>query len=313
MLSLSLTAVAQTTAPASSTGTIPARVNLDPAPTVLYGGTAPVVIAPSTPNTTIPARVNLDPVPPILYRADGTLMPSGPDPSVVRPLATSDSIAVDTGVVTAGGGVTYVSEPVASTGPMISVADAAAQYRTSRAGVKSRVIDNNTLSTLDRNPSGLVTASEMTMPQGAASAGEAAALYNAKPEYAAAGDVLDPRDLAAVEAAIRRTEMLQNTAGSNPNDTGAQYEQMTQAADAAEAANASADALPQGDQAEVIDPQATRTEAMPEQSEATAAVNDANEAQRERLPESSSALPFLGLLGFIAVAGGAVSMLRARG
>ncbi len=294
LLSLSLTAFAQTTAPPATADTIPARVNLEPAPLVVPGATTPIyVISAPAPNETSVAVPD--------YGVATPLIPSGPPPSAVRPAETP--AAADTTPVNSGF-ISYSSETPAPAGPAISVADAAAQYRTSKTGVKSRVIDNTTLSTLDRNPSGLVNANELTMPQGDISPEEEAALRNAKPEFAAAGDVLDPRDFAAVEAAVRRGDMQHNpqdgAAAADPRDAAsAQYEQMTQEAEAEYRPSAE----PRG---EVVAPSPTQAEGVPQQSEAV------EPDQRERLPESSSALPFVALLGFIALAGGAVSVLRAR-
>jgi hypothetical protein len=226
------------------------------------------------------------------YGVATPLVPSGPPASVVRPAETT---AISETTTVGSGTVTYTSAAPPAPSSSFSVADAAAQYRANKPNMRSRVIDQNTLSTIDRNPSGLVTANEMTMPQGDLSPEEAAARRNAKPEYAAAGDVLDPRDLAAVEAAVRRSEMQPDAATAQTPDARAQYDQMTREAEAQTAPEPEA---------------APRAETAPQDAEAAQSAQSAD--QRARLPESSSVLPFVALLGFIAVAGGAASLIRAR-
>lgn len=292
LLSLSLTAFAQTTSqPASSqqTSTIPARVNLEPASPV-YSATTPMGVVPPPPS---PGET---PVVWQEYRVATPLVPSGPPSDAISPDTTPANAELNvtssrTGVV----GYAVASEP---SGPAISVADAAAQYKSGKANMKSRVIDNNSLATLDNNPSGLVTATELTMPQADITPEDAAELDRAKPEHAAAGDTLDPRDLAAVEAAVRRSQMqvddasatepTSQAAASSP-DAAAQYEQMDREAEAQQPAATPSEPAAQ--------PQASPAEQQP----------------RERLPESSSALPLLGLMGALAVGGGALSVWRSRG
>lgn len=297
-LSFSLSAAAQTTAAPIPTDTIPARVNLDPAPAAVPAASTPIyVVAPPTPgdtNVVVPE-----------YRVATPLIPSGPPPSVVNPAEGSIIPTSETANSSAGTGVvSYASAELAPVGPSISVAEAAARNRANKGTMRSRVIDQDTLSALDRNPSGLMTASQSSLPQGDLSPAEEAALRNAKPEYAAAGDVLDERDLAAVEAAVRRSEQQQYAAGTDPNVASTQYEQMTQEAEAG-----SRSAEPQAD------PAPRPNEGAPGRQMQTAPPQEQQAPQpdeRDRLPESSSALPFVALLGFIAVAGGAASLIRAR-
>lgn len=299
LLSLSLTAFAQTTAPAPASGTVPARVNLDPA-TPSVGATTPmnVMTQPAAPGETSIAVPE--------YRVATPIVPSGPPASAVEsgPSAAPISGVLAQPVVNAGA-VSYGTEPAAPSASTVSVADAAAQYRANKATMKSRVIDNNSLATLDNNPSGLVSANDMTMPQSDLSPEEEAALRNAKPEHAAAGDVLDPRDLAAVEAAIRRGEMQQDAAAAPAaeppkDDSAAQYEQFSREAES-NVQLAQAQTEPQTEP-QIAAPDAARTDVVQEESADS----------RERLPESASTLPFIALLGFLTLAGGAASLLRAR-
>ncbi len=289
LLSLSLTAAAQTASPSSTstTTTIPARVNLDPAVPV-PSATTPLNVL------TQPAAPGDTPVVVPDYSVATPLVPSGPPAEAI---AASPSAASAAEAAPATGFVAYAAAPAPTT-PAITVADAAAKYQAGKAGMKSRVIDNNSLATLDRNPSGLVTANEMTMPQSDLTPEEEASLSHAKPEHAAAGDVLDPRDLAAVEAAVRRSEQAQleaqpaaepatATASTAP---AAQYEEMTRAAESQEPT------APAGD-----------SSASPEPSA------DAQPQSRDRLPESGSSLPLLGLMGALAVGGAGFSLWRARG
>lgn len=291
LLSASLTALAQTAQGPHTT--IPARVNLDPAPPVVNSATAPYNIM------TNPASPNESPVSVPEYRVGTPIIPSGPPPSVVTP----NLPAPETGAATAAPApiTGSIGAPLAEPAPSMSVADASAQYKMNKAGMRSRVVDNNSLAALDRNPSGLVTASEDTMPQ--SDGGDAEAQPNAKPEHAGAGDVLDPRDLAAVEAALRRSRnQVEPTA-----DTASRYETMTSEA---ESASQSADALPQSDRADesVSAPAATQSEAVQQQS------GPAEPAPpQERLPDSSTGLPLLALLGLVGVAGGIASVIRYRG
>jgi hypothetical protein len=284
-LSVSLTCFSQTNTPQNTT-TIPAHVNLEPAPPVQYGTASSTNVVSQPPGTVGEANYGTP------------FVPAGPPPSVVVPSTAPTNAVVGLPADVNMNGVSYATEAAPSAAPSVGVADAAARYRTSKAGMKSRVIDNNTLSTLDKNPSGLVTANEMTMPQSDVSPEEAAALRNAKPTHAAADETLDPRDLAAVEAAVRRGENGQDIAEPNnsasENQAGAQSGQVS--------GDAAPNAVPAQGQNQ------NRATGAANQQEPQAPRND----ERERLPESSSALPLLALLGFIALSGGAVSVLRAR-
>lgn len=298
LLSASLTAFAQTTQGPNIT--IPARVNLDPAPPVINSATAPYNVM------TNPVSPNESPVSVQEYRVATPMVPSGPPPSVVTPnipapetgaaagtTATAAAPATATGSIGAG-----LPEPT----PSITVAEASAQYKMNKAGMRSRVVDNNSLAALDKNPSGLVSANADTMPQ--SDTGDAEPQPNAKPEYAAAGDVLDPRDLAAVEAALRKSSNQVEPSA----DTAARYETMTSEA---EAAVENADALPQSDVSDesVAAPAATQSDAVQQQSGPA----EAAAPQGERLPDSSTGLPLLALLGLVGVAGGIASVIRYRG
>jgi hypothetical protein len=291
-----LLSVGLTAAQDQQTSTIPARVNLDPAVPVYSATTPPNVLTqPAAPGNT--SAVVQD------YRTATPLVPSGPPAEAIAPSGTTSAptlgvaeSAAETAPRT--GVIAYTTAAPAPTST-VSVADAAANYKANKANMKSRVIDNNSLGVLDKNPSGLVTASEMTMPQADISPEDQAALDRAKPEHAAGGDVLDPRDMAAVEAAIRRSQQQQGTtpdaeprAAAQPDDG---YEQMAQSAEAQPDASSSAAASEPRPQA-----QQSPDSAPPQQS-------------RERLPESSSALPLFAMLGFITLAGGMLSVWRSRG
>lgn len=287
LLAVSLTCSAQTP---KASDTVPARVNLDPAVPVV-GASTPlnVLTQPSAPGET-PAVVPE-------YRVATPLVPSGPPADAIVPSAPAETAFQPSASSANVGSISYASSAPAA-GPSNSVADAAAQYRTNKAGMKSRVIDNNSLSVLDKNPSGLVTANELTMPQSDLSPEEEAALRHAKPEHAAGGDVLDPRDLAAVEAAVRRGEQQPDPAAQVAST---QFEQMAREADAqlqtADAASSQSASTPQAGPS-----------ARPDEEQR----KDQRKDQRDRLPESSTGLPFVALLGFMALTGAVVSVLRAR-
>lgn len=294
LLSVSLTAFAQTAQGPNIT--IPARVNLDPAPPVVNSATAPYNVM------TNPASPNESPVSVQEFRVATPMVPSGPPPSVVTPnIPAPETGATGAATSTTATATGSIGAGLPAPAPSITVAEASAQYKMNKAGMRSRVIDNNSLAALDRNPSGLVTANENTMPQ--SDAGDTEPQPNAKPEYAAAGDVLDPRDLAAVEAALRRNRSQVEPA----EDTAARYETMTSEA---ESTPQEADALPQADEAgqSVTAPAATQSQTVQEQSDRAESA-----APPERLPDSSSGLPLLALLGLVGVAGGIASVIRYRG
>ncbi|HUS19966.1 MAG TPA: hypothetical protein VMZ25_09970 [Terriglobales bacterium] len=292
LLSLPLTAFGQTTTPQNTT-TIPAHVNLEPAPAVLYGTGSVINAVSQPPGPGAPTGAGD-------YLVATPLIPSGPPANIVVPNPTPTTPSAAAAAANTGG-ISYASEIAPAAGSSASVADAAAQYRSNKGGMKSRVIDNNSLNTLDKNPTGLTTANELTMPQGDVSPEEAAELRNAKPTYAAAGDTLDPRDLAAVEAAVRRSQNAQ-AAGQEPAtapdssattaakpEASARYEQMSSEAESQVGAQES-----------------WRAEQRPARAE------NSREESREQLPESSTGLPLLAFLGFVALTGGAVSVLRSR-
>jgi len=297
LLSASLTAFAQTAQGPSIT--IPARVNLEPAPAVVNSATAPYNVM------TNPVSPNESPVSVPEYRVATPMVPSGPPPSVVTPNVPAPQTGATAGTTPTAAQATAtgsIGAGMAEAAPSITVAEASAQYKMNKAGMRSRVIDNNSLAALDRNPSGLVTANEDTMPQ--SDSGDAESEPSAKPEYAAAGDVLDTRDLAAVEAALRKSRNQEEPTA----DTASRYETMTSEAEAAAEA---ADALPQSDESAasaggVTAPAATKSEAVQQQS-------GPETPQPERLPDSSTGLPLLALLGLVGVAGGIASVIRYRG